>query len=882
MKKSLVLAVLLATACGGTPKKEVTQTIRHEAVNVDGHLRLTDRVVPTHYNLDLTIDPAQETFSGNVRAELDIKAPTHIVYLHGDQTTIKTFAIEVGKKSIGGEVVVGVNGGIALVLSEELQPGKAMLALQFEAPLDEAPTGLYRVKDGESWYAFTQFEPLEARQAFPCFDEPKFKTTFDTTLRVPAGLVAASNSRLKEKRNEGAFDVYTFDRTKPLPTYVVAFAVGEFDVVEAPADAAPVPLRLLATKGKGELGSYMLSRTPQILKNLTDYFGGPFPFDKLDIVAVPNFSAGAMENVGLVTFRESLLLLDPETASVGQRRGAMSVMIHELAHMWFGNLVTMAWWDDLWLNESFATWMAAKQLAVLAPQLESNIDGISGKSWVMFADARAQARVIRNPIESGGDVYNAFDGITYGKGARVLAMFESWLGEEAMQKGIQNYLNKHAYGTATTADFLGELDAASGKPVGAAMATFLDQPGTPMLDVQVICEADKVSLNIKQARFKPAGSAAPDAGPWSTPACFRFEDKGKSTVRCDLVDADEKTLELPTARCPKWVYPNANERGYYLWNLPAADLNKLTTTFRKGLSVEEKVGLLNNLRALASSEKIAPEAYIAALLELGKEDHRTLFEGVLDELDGLDRAVPTEKRAKWNKRNAGLITPRLRKVGFEPRKNEKPEAGLIRAEIIKQSARLANDANTRKQAQKIVQAFLKDMTKVAPDIAGVALRIAAEQGEADLWLSYKMALAQAPTPAARNALISGLGAFKSPDLLPRSLALMLDGTMRSQDFWSLVGPAMRDETTFAIVWNWFTQNYDAIVEILGNKAKRGLPGIGGGFCSAEGKAEVEAFFADPNRRADGIERNLSNTLEGIDQCIRYRAYVAPGLDNLLK
>ncbi len=881
MRTWLVVALIFATSCGSTQTTE-TRTIQHDELNVDGNLRLSDLVIPSHYALDLAIDPNKDTFTGQVRIDVQLGASTRVINLHSDKQTIQTFAVEVGTSTTGGEVVVGSNGGIALVLDKEVPAGPAVIAIQFEGIMDEAPTGLYRVNEGKSWYSFTQFEPLEARQAFPSFDEPRFKTTYDTTLRVPKGLFAAANSTLKEKRDEGGADVFVFNTTQPLATYVVAFAVGDFDVVEAPADALPFPLRLIATKGKGELGAYMLARTPAIINALTEYFGGEFPYDKLDIVAVPNFSAGAMENVGLVTFREAYLLVDPETASVGQRRGAMSIMIHELAHMWFGNLVTMAWWDDLWLNESFATWMAAKQLARMAPQLESQIDGISGKSYVIEADALASARVIRNPIKSSGDIYNAFDGITYGKGARVLAMFEQWLGEEAMQAGIQAYLKNHEHGTATTADFLSELEKSSGKPVSKAMATFLDQPGTPMLDIEMVCEKDRVALNISQSRFKPAGSSAPDAGPWQVPACFRYEEKGKSTVFCDLVDAQKKEVVLPTNRCPKWIYPNADENGYYLWTLPSQDLEKLTTTYRGALSVQEKVGLLNNLRALLKSENVAPEVFISAIQELGKESHRTIFEGVLDELDALDQVVPADKRANWTKRTSAIITPRLRKVGFEAKDGEKPEVSLIRTEIIKQSVRLADDENTRKQSRKVTDSFLKDMSRVSTDIAAIALRISAERGDSGLWLSYKMALAQAPNPAARNALISGLGAFKDLDLLKGSLALMFDGTMHSQDFWSLIGPTFRDPATFEVTWNWFTTNYDKLVSILGNKARMYLPSVGSGFCTEEGKQKVAKFFADPAHQADGLDRRLANNLEYIDQCIRYRAYVAPGLDALLE
>lgn len=881
MKQWLIASLLVATACGGSQKQEDVPKIRHDELTIDGDRRLSEDVVPSHYTLDLDIDPTKASFGGTVRIDVNLRAATRVIYLHADELNVTTFTLDASGRSIGGEVVKGDNGGIALVLADEIAPGKALISMTFDAPLDEVPTGLYRVKEGDKWYAFTQFEPLEARQAFPSFDEPRFKATFDTTIHVPKGEIAVSNSPEAKRREEADKTTFVFQTTKPLPTYLVAFAVGDFDVVDAP-EGSPVPLRLITTEGKGELGAYMLARTPAILSALIDYFGGTFPFEKVDLVAVPNFSPGAMENVGLVTFREAMLLLDPQLASVAQRRGAMSIMIHELSHMWFGDMVTMPWWDDVWLNESFATWMAGKQLAVMTPQLETRIDEIAGKAYLFEADSRANARTIRNPIKNSGDVYNAFDGITYGKGARVLDMFETWIGPEAMRTGIQTYLKDHAYGSASTKDFLASLDAASGKPVSAAMATFLDQPGTPLLTVEPICEGASVTLKVSQSRYKPVNSTAPDSGPWQIPACFRYEERGKSNVYCELIDSADKVVTLPTNRCPKWVYPNANEDGYYLWNLPEDDVTKLVTTYRRALSTEEKVGLANNLRSLAQSQQVPAEVFVRSVFELGKEEHRVIFTSVLDDLDAMDIVVPDDAKKAWHKRTNSLISPRLRRAGFEPKKGEKAETALIRSELIKQSVRLADDKKTRENAVRIAADFLSDMTKVPTDIAGVALRIAAEDGSADLWLSYKMALAQAPTPAARNVLISGLGAFKDPELLKKSLALMLDGTMRSQDFWSLIGPTFRDPATFDVTWAWFTANYDQLVKRLGNKARRGLVSVGEGFCTPEGRKTVETFFSEPAHQAKGSDRNLANTLEHIDRCIAYRAYIQPGLEKNLK
>ena len=344
------------------------------------------------------------------------------------------------------------------------------MVVSFDGQLSEIPNGLYRVKDGDRWYAFTQFEPLAARTSFPCFDQPEFKTPYRIKLRVPSGMIALSNSQETGRRKEHGRVVFEFAETRALPTYLVAFAIGDFDVVSAPEGAIPgVPLRVITTKGKGGLAQYALERTPVIHKALSEYFGSGHPFDKLDLVAVPNFAAGAMENVGLVTFRETLLLLDGESAPANRKLWSQSVIAHELAHMWFGNLVTMAWWDDLWLNEAFATWMGTRIVQEVDPGLQADLERVAGTAHIMRLDSQVNTRAVRQKIRHGGDVQNAFDGITYGKGAAVLRMIESWLGPEAFRAGVREYLKAHAYGNAKTSDLLLALGAAEESAGGATV-----------------------------------------------------------------------------------------------------------------------------------------------------------------------------------------------------------------------------------------------------------------------------------------------------------------------------------------------------------------------------------------------------------------------------
>ena len=869
-------------ACGGK-QKVADEPPPPKPVQIDGHERLGEEVTPKKYTLDLTIDPAKDTFSGKAVIDVEVAATTHVIYLHGEELTVKSAKFVRRDESFPAEARAGENGGLALVFAPDLAAGPGKIEIEYEAPLDEVPTGLYKVKESTGSYAFTQFEPLEARQAFPSFDEPRFKTPYQVTMRVPTGQLALTNTPETSRKTEGEWDVFEFSESKPLPTYLVAFAVGDFDVVEAPADAIPnVPLRLIATKGKGALGQWMLDKTPILLQQLSEYFGAPYPFQKLDIVAVPNFSAGAMENVGLVTFRETLLLIDPETASVSERRSAMSVMTHELAHMWFGNYVTLPWWDELWLNEAFATWMAHRVITNILPELEGDVDAIVGARWIMSADSKTQSRSIRQPIAHGGDVYNAFDGITYGKGAAVLRMFEAWVAPDSFKAAVRNYMKANAYGTGTTTELLAELDKAAQKPVGEAMSTFLDQPGAPLLNMSLNCEGG-VKLSVAQSRYLPAQSQAPKTGPWKVPFCVAYPEGSETKTFCELLDTEQKDFDLATNKCPAWVYPNAGQIGYYRWNLPAEDYAKLLD--RRALRKFDdatKVEIFANTQALADAEAVTAEQWFDTVEAMADEKHRVIVRQVVGALYQVEPLVKDEAlRKKFVRLAAKVLKPHMRRVGYTPKDREDVDVALLRPTLVSAAAFLADDDRARKAAQEATKQFLENAKSVRSDMVKTALPISAWSGDASLWLSYQMSLSSPPTPAARVAVISGLGSFADKELLQKSLSLFLDGTLLAQDMWTLIGPTFDREETFLVTWDWFTKNFDAIVEKVGHKAIPRLPGVGGGFCDENGKKSVSEFFADPKRQRPGTERNLANTLESIDQCIRRRKYLEAGLASFL-
>ncbi len=497
-------------------------------------VRLPADVRPTAEALELRIDPKQDRFSGSVDIAISLDQPRSVVWLHGKGFNVSRAAavLDGGAEVAGTWRQEGDDGLASLTFPRALPAGKAKLHVDYDAPFGLKLEGLYKVKQEGSAYAFTQFESTAARDAFPCFDEPGFKIPFDTTLVVPADAQAVSNTKEIERRTDGGSLRVHFAPTLPLPSYLLAFAVGPLEIVPA-ADVAPnavrkrpLPLRAVTAKGHGKEVAYAIAHTGDFVTLLEQFFGIEYPYDKLDILALPD-KHGAMENAGAITFGDQFLLFDEKTAPVSQKRVYANVMLHELAHQWVGDLVTAAWWDDIWLNEAFATWMQGELVDVWDPKMEARMSLLERTQSAIGNDVLVSARAIRQPIASTNDIKNAFDGITYEKGAAVIGMFERWVGPETFQRGVHDYLAAHRLGSATADDFLGAESAASGKDVKTPFHTFLDQPGVPFVEAEVKCDGAP-RLHLKQSRYLPLGSTGDANRSWQIPLCAKYQ-VGKET-----------------------------------------------------------------------------------------------------------------------------------------------------------------------------------------------------------------------------------------------------------------------------------------------------------------------------------------------------------------
>ncbi|MCA9543483.1 MAG: M1 family metallopeptidase, partial [Myxococcales bacterium] len=706
--------------------------------------------------------------------------------------------------------------------------------------------------------------------------QPEFKTPFEVSITAPQGHVVVANAPRATSEPDGQGRVkHRFKATRPLPTYLVGFAVGPFDVVASDGEAE-VPLRIITAKGRRPLAAYALERSEELLGWMTDWFGRPYPFQKLDLLAIPDASVGAVENAGLITARETLLLLDGATADPQARLWAQLVLAHELAHAWMGNLVTPGWWNDLWLNEAFATWLAAKAVDAVDSELEADLEAVGRIHWVMAIDSREGAPPVRRPLPDGTGVERAFDRITYSKGAAVLRMAEAWLGEEALQKGVQAWLERFAYGNANTADLFAALDAAAERPVGSTLQAFLDQPGVPLVRAELKCPAGQAPfVHLERGRYQATGGDENDDAPWSVPVCLRA-GRGKATERtCALLDGPSRDVTLAGA-CPDWIHPNADQAGYYRWTLPQPALVELVRDHRKRLTPAERIGLVGQLEAQLEAGLLPVDVYVTALTAIASDEHRIVVEHLVAALARLARvAVDPPQAPAYAALVRRLLTPHLTRLTETDDPDAPVDATLLRPRLEDALIWLGDDEGLTARAEALADRFLADPEAVEPEELVRALPVAARTGDVARWEALVGALGKEPDPVTRAALVTALGAFEDPVLLGRSLGLILDGTLMPDEY-RAVTRAIAKPAARAAAWRWLELHYAALEERLGANATASLVTLAAGFCDQARKDEVARFFAD-RQGAPSVARDVDLVLQSVDRCARLSAALRPPL-----
>jgi len=602
-------------------------------------LRLPGIAKPERYSVELTIVPTSATFTGVAEIDMEFQQDTTFLWLNANDLKVKEVSLQQGKDLISAHATQSQPDYVKLDFDHPVHSGKARLHVSYSGILNTIDnSAVFKEKEGGDWYVFTFFEPRNARRAFPCFDEPSYKVPWQLTLHVPKEDVAVSNTNaVSEAAEKDGMKKVVVAETKPLPSYLVAFAVGPFEIVDAgKAGKNHTLLRIITPRGKSSQARYAVATCPQIFSLLEDYFGIPYPYEKLDQIAVPQ-TGFAMENPGLITYWQTGLLAPPEQETFLWKRSYASVNAHEMAHQWFGDLVTMSWWDEIWLNESFASWMSTRIENQWKPEWKIQTSNMSSLQRAMSGDSLVSARKIRQPITTNDDIENYVDAITYDKGESILYMFEKWIGEEKFQRGVQRYLKAHAWGNATTEDFLAALSAEVGFDIAPAFNSFLDQGGVPLVSAELICGEKGAKLRMYQQRYLPIGSEGTPVQIWQIPVCVRYVIGSSADQKCTLLKETEADFPLSqSGSCPDWVLGNAGETGYYHVRYQNDLLNGLLQKGMSALTTRERLGLLTDLYAMAKNGSLPTAKVLSAIPAFLQDSDSHVLTATLDVVAAID------------------------------------------------------------------------------------------------------------------------------------------------------------------------------------------------------------------------------------------------------
>jgi cytosol alanyl aminopeptidase len=781
--------------------------------------RLPADVHPTRERVELEVVPDRPTFRGKVQIELTLDQPREDLFVSARGLTLDAGTLTAGTETLPVRFELDDARGVArLVLPHGVPAGPAMLQIAFEGTFNPRLAGLYRVKSRNRWYAFTQFEAVDARRAFPCFDEPAMKIPWELTLLVPGEAVAVANAPELDRAPAGELTRVRFRPTRPLPSYLVAFAVGDFDVVSPPPlppnaiRKHPLPVRGVATHGRGAELAYAMKAGADLLVMLEEWYGVPFPYEKLDHLAVPDFEAGAMENAGLITYREPALLVDEATASSAQRQNVVVDVSHEIAHQWFGDLVTMAWWDDLWLNESFADLMETQITAAYLK--DSRYDLVHQKvvHGAMFSEELSGVNPIVPVLRTEPDIFGFDYGIVYQKGGQVLEMFQSFLGEEKFRHGIRRYLEAHRDGNATRADLMKAL-AEEGTDLGPALSSFVEQPGVPLVHGELRCDGRAPRVHLTQTRQRPLGSPLSDGQRWEIPVCVHTSSTG-AHPDCMLLRDAEADLPLRSKSCPAWFALNADARGYYRWMLPPDQLRALLKKGYGSLRPTERLSLASNLTAAFRSGTLTAADTLAALGPVAHDAEPSVAQepGSILRLVREQFLTPQERPAVEAYMRK-LYGPVLARVGWTPRPGEPGRQTQFRAWLVRYLAMEANDRTVLNRAAALGRAYLGTDGRLHPeavnqDLVGVALEAAGRTGDAALFQTLLQRLKAADDSNVRENLLVGLGQFRDPALAEQARMLaMQEGLRVNERGYVLTAQTVTLEQRPG-AWSWLKANVD--------------------------------------------------------------------------
>jgi puromycin-sensitive aminopeptidase len=806
--------------------------------------RLPLSVTPDRYEIRLTPDLSAATFAGEESVKIQIHEPVREIVLNAAELQFKAVAVKgAGGNAIQGSVSLdSENEQAMLQFPEALNPGRWELQISFTGILNDKLHGFYRstYKDAngqEKVLATTQFESTDARRAFPCWDEPALKAVFQITLVVNQGLTAISNARLIREAplpGAGKKEVVFADSIK-MSTYLVAFIVGEFEGTE-PVMVGNAPLRVWAVPGKRQLANFGQEIGRASLEHFTRYYGIPYPGDKLDLIAIPDFASGAMENLGAITFRETALLVDSDKATRAELERVADVVSHENAHMWFGDLVTMRWWNGLWLNEAFATFMEMLAVDAWKPEWRRWDSFTVSRAAAMQVDGLKSTRPIEFPVEKPEEAAGMFDVLTYEKGASVLRMLEQYLGAEAFRDGIRLYLRRHKYANAETTDLWHALEDSTRQPVRALMDTWIFQPGYPLISVA----RDGEDLVLSQSIFRYLRDGAGEGRIWHVPIFLRAKTKAGIVNKTILLTDRETRVEVP--RDLDWAIVNAGGHGFYRARYSSELLAALKQGLQTDLSSVERFGLVNDAWATTLAGFTSLTDYLGLIDLLRDENDLSVWTTVIGSFHHLNRILGETQCRALQARIRNVLSPTVQRLGWAPMGGESDLQGQLRGDLIAALGTAGEDKECQERALSLFAQYEKDASLVDRNVVPALVSIVAHTGNGADHEKFSAKFKNARTPQEETRYLFSLATFRQPELIERTLQLTVNGEARTQNAPYLMRNILLNKDARAKAWSFMKEHWDEMLrQYPDNSIPRMCEGIIG-LVTPELEADVARFF----------------------------------------
>ncbi len=844
--------------------------------------KLPKDVRPEQYAIRIVPDVDALTFTGSETVELEVAQPV-------TQLVLNALDLEITAASVDGQALSKkaikldrAEQTLILSLPNELTAGKHELALKFSGKINAQGQGLFYARYQESGTAEkklllgTQFEATDARRMFPCWDEPSFRARFQLTAVVPQKFMAVSNMPIEEEKKTDAGHEVRFGVTPAMASYLVVLCAGEFETIEGEQDG--VKLRVVTTKGKAESGRYALESAAKILHYYNEYFGVPFPLPKLDLIALPGGFGGAMENWGGITYYESVLLFDAKSSALGTKQNVFAVVAHEMAHQWFGDLVTMAWWDNLWLNEGFASWMGAKctdqfnpdwneWLRRSEPRNPTRRIGFP-KDTAMQADARSTTHPVQQPVKTEAEAGSAFDEITYQKGRSIIRMIESFLGPDVFRDGIRKYIATHKYSNTTTADLWDALTEVSGKPVGEIAPAWTEQPGFP----EIQFSRDGSTLHVEQKRFTVHSQDAPELQ-WQVPLTYGVE--GIATPNSFLLREDAADLpnEVPEDRAVKL---NIGDAGYYRVAYDAASW-KLLLKVSDGLTEADHVNLLLDAWAQVEAGTEPLAHYLELAEKVTDKDELAVYDQIIDTLTMINRLLAGDPlRPRFQQYARGLIRPAFDRVSWNPKPGQPAAITLLRASLIR-GLGVLGDSDIIASCRSRFDKFLDDPSEIPPDLRPAVFSVVGRYADNRTWEKLHQLGEKTTSTEEKGNYYEALGKAIAPELVSRTLALALTDELPTSRAGSLLGFSARYGEHTELVWDFAKAHMKAL---LAKQDALGINSFAAGlfsFSTDPKDAEVLQSYAKENLPASAAD-SVAKAVDEIGFRAEFKKRLVPELE----